>query len=374
MRIIEYDNNFFPSILKNIKSCPQKLYVEGNVNILNDYGIAVIGSRDCSIYGEKWCEEFVKGLLEYNVVIISGMAKGIDRIAHQTALKYGGKTIAVLPSGFNNVYPKENMDLYKQIINSGGAIISEYEPNIIADSKKFLERNRIVSGLSIATLVVEAEHRSGTSVTARLTKEQGKKVFCIPGSLDNSKSIGTNKMIQEGAKLVTSVEDIVREYDFLEKVCSVCEAKVEEVDEQYKDVFALLSDVPIEFEELVKKSDLKVNELMSKLTMLELDGRIERLSGNRFIKKGFEKSKIITVNVRENVELNANIKSTQGKILNLIMNNQYITQKEIADNLGITVRTVERNINYLKERGKIERVGGKKNGFWNFNIKKQKEL
>ena len=272
-------------IIEGIKNCPKKLYVEGDISILEQPGIAVIGSRDCSSYGEKWCEEFVKQLLEYNVVIVSGMAKGIDSIAHKTALKYGGKTIAVLPSGFNNIYPKENVDLYKKIIDSGGAVISEYEPNVMADSKKFLERNRIVSGLSIATLVIEAEFRSGTSVTARLTKEQEKQVFCVPGSLDNSKSIGTNKMIQDGAKLVTSVEDIVKNFDFLEKVCSVCEAKDENVDEQYKDVYELLSDVPIEFEELVKMSNLKVNELMTKLTMLELDGKIDRLSGNRFVKK-----------------------------------------------------------------------------------------
>lgn len=370
MRIIEYGDRLFPESLKAIKNCPKRLFVEGDISVLNRPGIAVIGTRDCSNYGEKWCEKFVKDLLEYNLVIVSGMAKGIDCIAHKTALKYGGKTIAVLPSGFNNIYPKENLELYKKIIDLGGAVISEYGPNVRADSKKFLERNRVVSGLSIATLVVEAEHRSGTSVTARLTKEQGKQVFCIPGSLDNSKSIGTNKMIQDGAKLVISVEDIVREYDFLEKVCSVCETKWEVVDEQYKDVFELLSDAPIEFDELVKMSNLRVNELMTKLTMLELDGKIDRLSGNRFIRKGIEKSKNSTLNVGKNLELNAEIKSTQGKILSLIMKNQYITQKEIAENLGITIRTVERNINYLKEKGKIERIGGKKEGFWDFNIKK----
>lgn len=370
MKIFEDIDTNFPERLKFIKNCPKKLFVEGDTNILTMPGMAVIGSRDCSSYGEKWCERFVKELLEYNLVIVSGMAKGIDTIAHKTAIKYGGKTIAVLPSGFNNIYPKENVELYKQILDSGGAVISEYEPNVLADSKKFLERNRIVSGLSIATLVVEAEHRSGTSVTARLTKEQGKQVFCIPGSLDNSKSIGTNKMIQDGAKLVTSVEDIVDEFDFLEKVCSINEVKDEEVDEQYKDVFELLSDVPIEFEKLVKKSDLKVNELMTKLTMLELDGKIDRLSGNRFVKKGFEKSKNVIVNASKDIESNIDIKSTQRKILNLIMKNQYITREEIAEKLGITIRTVGRNISILKGKGIIERNAGCKNGYWNINIKK----
>ena len=284
MRVIDYSDDLFTKNLKCIGNCPKKLYVEGNINILNDYGIAIIGSRDCSSYGERWCEKFVKELLEYNLVIVSGMAKGIDSIAHETALKYGGKTIAVLPSGFNNIYPKENLNLYKKIIDLGGAVISEYEPDVEPESKRFLERNRIVSGISIATLVVEAEHRSGTSVTARLTKEQGKEVFCIPGSLDNGKSTGTNKMIQDGAKLVTCVEDITQNYNFLERVSLISDVKYDEVEEQYKDVFDLLSDIPMDFEELAKMSDLKVSLLMSKLTMLELDGKIKRVSGNRFVK------------------------------------------------------------------------------------------
>lgn len=285
MKILEYNDKLFPKSLKDIKDCPKRLYIEGNSNNLNKCGIAVIGSRDCSSYGKKWCKKFVKSLLEYNLVIVSGMAKGIDTIAHKTALEYGGKTIAVLPSGFNNIYPKENLDLYKKIIDLGGAVISEYEPNISADSEKFLERNRIVSGLSIATLVIEAEYRSGTSVTARITKEQGKEVFCIPGSLDNSKSVGTNKMIKDGAKLVTSVEDITQNYNFLKKTFVLDKVQIAEVAEKYKDVFELISDVPVDFEKLVKKSNLKVNDLMSKLTMLELENKIERLSGNRFIRR-----------------------------------------------------------------------------------------
>lgn len=284
MKVLEYNNDIFPRTLKSINQCPNRLYVEGNIDILNQYGIAVIGSRNCSNYGEKWCEKFVKDLLEYNLVIVSGMAKGIDTIAHRTALKYGGKTIAVLPSGFNNIYPKENLDLYKKIIDLGGAVISEYNPSDKACSERFLERNRIVSGLSIATLVIEAEYRSGTSVTARLTNEQGKEVFCVPGSLDNTKSVGTNKMIQNGAKLVTSVEDIMQNFNFIERTCVINRIQYDEVNDEYKDIYSLLSDIPVEFEELVKKSKLTINDLMYKLTMLELDGKIMKMSGNRFIK------------------------------------------------------------------------------------------
>ena len=173
----------YPKRLRDIKDAPKKLYVEGNVKILNTNSIAVVGSRNCTPYGERWCKKFIKELVKYDITIVSGMAIGIDTIAHDTALKYGGKTIAVLPSGLDNIYPSKNKNLYKQIINNGGTVITEYPPEEKADSKKFLERNRIVSGLSMGILVVEAAHRSGTSVTARLANSQNRDVFCIPRKL-----------------------------------------------------------------------------------------------------------------------------------------------------------------------------------------------
>lgn len=274
MRVIEFNDEKFSESLRNLKKPPDRLYFQGNINILNQNGIAVIGTRECSEYGKRWCEKFVKELLEYDLVVISGMARGIDTIAHKTALKYGGKTIAVLPSGFNNIYPKENLELYEKIIANNGLIISEYMPEVEPSSNRFLERNRIVSGLSIGTLVIEAEYRSGTSVTARMTKEQGKLVFCIPGSLDNKKSVGTNRLIQNGANLVTKVEDIVENYNLQKKI------KIGIKDE----ILDILSDEPIDFNELLKSSNLKINEFMAKITMLELEGYIKRLPGNRISK------------------------------------------------------------------------------------------
>lgn len=180
MKLIKLEDSLYPVELMEIKQAPKKLYVEGNIQNLNNECIAVIGSRKYTEYGKKWCKLFVKELVEYGFTIVSGMAKGIDAIAHDAAMKYGGKTIAVLPCGLKNIYPKENKGLYKKIISNGGTVITEYESNERASSNKFLERNRIVSGLSIATLVVEAAYRSGTSVTARLAKEQNRDVFCIP--------------------------------------------------------------------------------------------------------------------------------------------------------------------------------------------------
>ena len=154
MKIIEYLSEEYPERLRDIENPPTRLYVLGDYRILNEIGIAVIGSRCNTQYGKNMCKKFVKNLVEYNINIISGLALGIDGIAHKTCIKNSGKTIAVLPSGFENIYPKENTQLLKEILNNGGAIVSEYEKNIKADSKKFLERNRIVAGLSVGTLVV----------------------------------------------------------------------------------------------------------------------------------------------------------------------------------------------------------------------------
>lgn len=180
VKTIEYEDDLYPIKLIGIKKAPKKLYVAGNIKNLNSNCIAVIGSRQYTKYGEKWCKIFVKELVKYGVTIVSGMAIGIDSIAHNTAIKNGGKTIAVLPSGLKNIYPKVNQNLARKILETGGTLITEYEENIEANSKRFLERNRIVSGLSIAILVVEAAYRSGTSVTARIAKEQERDVFCIP--------------------------------------------------------------------------------------------------------------------------------------------------------------------------------------------------
>ena len=210
--LIEYASDWYPERLRYIQNPPSRLYVEGNPEILNEIGIAVIGSRTNTQYGERMCRRFVKDLVKYNINIISGLAYGIDSIAHKTCLKNSGKTIAVLPSGLKNIYPREHTELVQTILENGGAVVSEYEEDVEAEYKNFLERNRIVAGLGIGTLVVEGGARSGTSVTARFTEEQGKTVFCIPSSLENIKGKGTNELIQNGSKLVTNVKDILQYY------------------------------------------------------------------------------------------------------------------------------------------------------------------
>ena len=231
------------------------------------------------------CEFFTKELVNYDIQVISGLALGIDTYAHQTSIENNGSTIAVLPSGFNKIYPKENQKLAQDILNNNGTLITEYEPNEKADSKKFLERNRIVSGLAIGTLIIEAGYRSGTSVTARLTKEQGKNVFCIPSSLENRKGIVTNELIQKGGYLVTKVEDILEKYSdikFVKKVENKEDNK--NIEEEFKKIYNVLSDEPIDINNICRVTKLDISEVNYKLMLMELEGIITQLAGKRFIR------------------------------------------------------------------------------------------
>lgn len=290
---IKIEDNNYPEQLKKIENPPKQLYLEGNIKLLNVPGIAIIGSRECTKYGEKMAKEFAKNLSLYGLTIISGMAKGIDSFAHIGCIGTTGNTIAVLPSGLNNIYPQENKKLFKDILENDGLIITEYEENEEANSKKFLERNRIVSGLAIGTLVVEGGHRSGTSVTAKLTKNQEKNIFCIPSSLENRKGITPNKLIKEGAFLVTEVEDIISKYPELElkktevnKKYNTKFGKEVFVNEEFKIVYNCLDNEEVtHINEISKKLNLNINEVSYKLMMMELEDLVVSLPGNNYKKK-----------------------------------------------------------------------------------------
>ena len=284
---LEYDDKEFPYRLRNIINPPKQLYVNGNKEILNNNLIAVVGSRANTEYGKKWCEKICMDLLKYNINIVSGMALGIDSIAHRTSILEGIPTVAVLPSGLNNIYPKNHLELYNNIISEGGVVISEYEPNANASSKNFIERNRIVAGLSIGVLVVEAAHRSGTSITARIAKEHGKNVFCVPGNLENSKSIGTNRLIQDGAILVTSAEDIVNKYVFIHKIKTKRRARIKKeeiIDEQYKKIYDCIPEEGININDIANLNNLNLAEVIEAITVLEINGKIIRKAGNKYIR------------------------------------------------------------------------------------------
>lgn len=248
--------------------------------------ISIIGSRACSENGVKLAQQFSKGLVYQGLTIASGMAIGIDTIAHQTTLQERGKTIAVLGNGFKHIFPKENMELYQQIIEQDGLVITEYPPEEKAKSDNFLERNRIVSGIALGILVIEAMYRSGTSVTARLAKQQGRKVFALPHEVSDKNGIGTNRLIQGGAKIVTDIEDIIREFPFLsykippkEKEFEVQARRKVCKNKEYNEIYQLITEVPISLGEIYERSSKNIVEINNILLMLELDEYVKKVAG-----------------------------------------------------------------------------------------------
>ncbi len=187
IKIIEITDKEYPKKLLQIKNPPKKLYVEGNSKLLNKKSIAIVGSRKCTEYGWKQAMRFGKELSQNGICVVSGMAVGIDKAAHIGAKSYKGKTIAVLGGGFKDIYPEENKELFYEIIEQGGCIITEYSPEEKTKSTNFPKRNRIISGLAMGTLIVEAAQRSGSLITARYTKEQKKPIFCIPSNIGRYK-------------------------------------------------------------------------------------------------------------------------------------------------------------------------------------------
>ena len=207
---INMNSKYYPERLRNIDDPPKELYCLGNLELLNyKNNIAMIGSRNCSSYGERVAKDFAYNLAREDVCIVSGLAKGIDSFSHIGALNAKGKTIAVLGSGLYNIYPKENIKLVEAIIKNNGLVISEYPLGTKPLKHHFPERNRIISGLSDSVLVVEARKNSGTNITVDFALEQGKDVFVIPGNIYSKTSDGTNFLITEGAIPVLSYRDIL---------------------------------------------------------------------------------------------------------------------------------------------------------------------
>ena len=208
---VNMNSKYYPERLKYIDTPPKQLYCLGNLELLNyKNNLAIIGSRICSDYGEKVAKEFAFNLAKENFAIVSGLAKGIDSFAHIGALNARGRTIAVLGSGLDNIYPKENIKLVESIINKNGLVISEYPLGIRPLKQNFPARNRIISGLSDSVLVVEARKNSGTNITVDFALEQGKDVFVIPGNIYSKTSDGTNFLITEGAIPVLNYKDLLK--------------------------------------------------------------------------------------------------------------------------------------------------------------------
>jgi len=211
IEILTFKDEDYPENLKQIYDPPISIYIKGNRKILNEKSIAIIGCRQCSKYGEDITKKFAYELGMANINIVSGLARGIDTYSHIGALRAKGKTTAVIGSGLDIVYPPENSALYQKIIENGGVILSEYIVGTKPLARNFPARNRIISGISDAVLVVEAKEKSGTLITVDFALEQGKDVYAIPGNISSESSYGTNELIKEGARLVANPRDLLKE-------------------------------------------------------------------------------------------------------------------------------------------------------------------
>lgn len=209
IEIISIEDKEYPQLLKEIYDPPICLYVKGNKQILNKRALAIIGCREASNYGLKVAQEFAFNISKQNINIVSGLARGIDSASHLGAVNANQKTVAVLGNGLDMIYPKENIKLAQNILNSGGAIISEYPLGTEPKKENFPARNRIISGMSKGVLVVEAKEESGTLITVDFALEQGRDVFVIPGNINSINSVGTNDLIKQGAKLVTNWKECI---------------------------------------------------------------------------------------------------------------------------------------------------------------------
>lgn len=278
---INEKDKLYPKKLLQIKDRPNKIYVVGNIELLNNKSIAIVGSRISTTYGEYYAAKFAKEISKKGITIISGLAKGIDTVAHQNSKQEKGKTIAVLGCGFNHVYPKENEELFNEIIEDGGCIISQYSPDIDINLKEVPFRNRIISALSEGVLIVEARHRSGSGVTAKYAFEQNKKVFCLPNQIGVTTGVGTNNLIKKGAILVTNSNEILTQIgENVEKDTKKNKKAKLKIPEEYKEIYEKLEEGKIETNELARSLNQTIVQINQKLTLMELEGLIEMLPGN----------------------------------------------------------------------------------------------
>ena len=288
----------------------------GNIELLNvEYSVGIVGSRECTEYGRRVANEFAKQLSKEGICIISGMAVGIDGIAHNAAIEEQGKTVAILGGGHNHIYPPENEWLFYKLLEKGGCIISEYPPDVDVDKNKFPKRNRIISGLSDAILVVEAEYRSGSSITAKYAKKEGKTIYSIPNSIYSTTSIGTNKLIQEGAILATKPMQIIEEVKQIRKIKNITHVnnkknktnngnieneKIDEIKQisnkekenlnhvmpdEYLPIYRVLSDEPLHINEIAMKLDIAIKDINPIITMMELEEYIFQPQTNYFVRR-----------------------------------------------------------------------------------------
>lgn len=286
-RLVTFWDKEYPENLKKIYDPPVMLFVRGNLLNADKYSVAIVGTRNPTTYGKHTAEKFSAELAEQGIAIVSGLARGIDTIAHATAVRAGGRTIAVLGSGVDVIYPSENKKLVDQIL-MGGAIVSEYYMGSKPDAVNFPRRNRIISGITLGTILIETDVNGGAMITAGTALDQNREVFAVPGNIFEKKSKGTNKLIKEGrAKLVQEISDVLDELSYKLKPILKNQPKPQpkiQLSIFEQKIYELLSDEAQQIDVIAEKSGMATSDILVQLLGLELKGIVKQLPGKYFVK------------------------------------------------------------------------------------------
>ena len=280
--VLTWDDDAYPTLLKEIDQPPPVLYVKGSLLPADQWAVAVVGTRRTTPYGRQVAEEVGQVLAQSGVTVVSGLAVGVDTLAHQAAIKAGGRTLAVLGSGVDNIYPPGNRRLAEEVITHG-ALISDYPPGTPPDAANFPARNRIISGLARAVVVVEAGETSGALITANFALEQGRDVFAVPGSIYAPQSKGTNRLVQQGASPLLSPQDVLEMLNMTMVVEHNAARVVLPTDAVEAALYQVLGAEPLHVDELRLAANLPIEKVTAALTMMELKGMVRQVGGMHYV-------------------------------------------------------------------------------------------
>lgn len=284
IEIVTNKDEAYPSLLKEIYAPPPLLYYQGNLDLKNEYLLAIVGSRKPTDYGKQVTKQLTNGLTRAGLATVSGLALGIDAIVHQTTIDCGGKTISVLGSGLDQIYPATNRNLAKEIIKSGGAIVSEFPLGTKPFHFNFPRRNRIIAGLSLGVLITEAQSQSGAIITALHALEQNREVFAVPGGIYQQNSAGTNMLIKKGAKMTTGVNDILETLN-LQNAKQFKKIKtIQPTTKCEEEILKIIDQGSNHVDKIAKSVRLNISIVNSTLALMEMKGLIKNLGNQTYIK------------------------------------------------------------------------------------------
>lgn len=291
VQAITIKDDHYPFLLKQIYGAPAILFIKGNINNYHEQSLAVVGTRHMTSYGQQIIEELLNDLTNYNINIISGLALGVDTQAHLIALKNKLTTVAVLGSGLDekNIYPSNNRQLAKNIIEKNGLLVSEFPIGTLPLKHHFPIRNRLISGLSKGVLVIEAGETSGALITAHYALEQNREVLAIPGNISSYNSLGTNNLIKQGAKMVTSIQDIVEIFNLTPPTLFTPKQEIKPSNEIEAKILNILTNTPTHIDKIVTLSGLPAPTINATLTIMELNNKVTNVGNMNFIKNSHQK-------------------------------------------------------------------------------------